>query len=102
MSKLGIQRERQVRERLEKEGYAVVRAAGSLGCIDLVAGKDGFTLAIEVKADAEKYGPFNNFGPSKRKALKDLAIQAHWTAVLAWWPPRGELKWLFPYDWPDP
>lgn len=101
MSNLGIERERQVRERLESEGWAVVRAAGSLGCIDLVAGKRGeLSLAIEVKADREKFGPFNNFGPTKRKALIALAYRAGWKPILAWWPPRGELRWIEPSEWP--
>jgi Holliday junction resolvase len=98
---LGIQRERQVRERLESEGWAVVRAAGSLGCIDLVAGKAGeITLAVEVKADSKKFGPFNNFGPDKRAGLIAFAYAAGWKPVLAWWPPHGELKWLPPSEWP--
>jgi len=97
---LGIKRERQVREELEGEGWAVVRAAGSLGCIDLVAGMAGTTLAIEVKADDEKFGPFNNFGPKKREALLSLAEKAGWEPILAWWPPRGKLRWLEPSEWP--
>src|SRR5215216_84817 len=101
LSKLGIKRERQVREKLEEEGYAVVRAAGSLGCIDLVAGKSSWaTLAIEVKADDEKFGPFNNFGPGKREALLSLAEKAGWVPVLAWWPSRGKLRWIKPTEWP--
>lgn len=101
MSSLGVKRERQVREKLEEDGWAVVRAAGSLGCIDLVAGRRGETLAIEVKADDEKYGPFNNFGPEKRQALISLAGKAGWAPVLAWWPSRGQLRYIFPHDWPN-
>lgn len=79
----------------------MVRAAGSLGCIDLVAGKRGrLSLAIEVKADSEQYGPFNNFGPDKRASLIALAYAAGWKPVLAWWPPRGKLCWLEPSEWP--
>lgn len=43
----GIDRERRVAFSLRAEGWTVVRAAGSLGVADLVAGKDGRTMLVE-------------------------------------------------------
>ncbi len=89
-----------VRRRLEDEGWGVVRAAGSLGDADLVAGRMGQTVVIEVKSDLEKYGPYNNFGPKSRGELLALARKTGWEPWLIYWPPRGNMQWLGPEDWP--
>ena len=71
----------------------VTRAAGSLGCADLVALKDGKRpLLVEVKSSAA--GPYAHFGPAARKRLTETAELAGADAVLAWWPPRGKLLWI--------
>ncbi len=95
----GHQRERQVRDWLTARDWVVVRAAGSLGCVDLVALKAGATpRLIEVKSTAG--GPYERFGPADRA---ELSVNAEWAgaeAWLAWWPPRGKLVWLPEAEWP--
>lgn len=100
----GIKRERQVKAHLEEQGWVVIRTAGSLGCADLVALKRASTAArwsdgllIEVKSTA---GPWDGFGPAARAALRYAARRAGVTPVLAWWPSRGQLTWLYEDDWP--
>jgi Holliday junction resolvase len=97
---------------LETDGWVVIRAAGSLG-IDLVAARDGTCrwpgterwahlhnalLFIEVKSTAG--GPFERFGPGERSQLLELADIAGADALLAWWPPKGELRWIASEEWP--
>jgi hypothetical protein len=85
---------------LERGGWIVVRAAGSLGCCDLMALKDGETpLMVGVKSSAK---PFEHFGPRRRVELSQLAELAGATAWLAHWPSRGELRWLAAREWPEP
>ena len=98
MSRRGHDRERSVKRLLEEDGWLVVRAAGSLG-YDLVALKDGFTpRVIEVKSTAG--GPYERFGPSDRRELVDAAKAAGACAELAYWPPRGQLRWIDSAEWP--
>jgi Holliday junction resolvase len=94
----GTQREHAVRDWLKARDYVVVRSAGSLGCVDLVAMKPGDLRLIEVKASAR--GPFHSFGPAKRADLRQTAEWAGGTGWLAWWPPRGKLVWLAESEWP--
>ncbi len=95
----GHQRERQVRDYLTERDWIVIRAAGSLGCGDLVAGKVGHpTRLIEVKSTAG--GPYERFGPADRALLRVSAEWAGWEPWLAWWPPRGKLVWLPEAEWP--
>lgn len=95
----GIQRERAVKAVLLAEDWWVCRAAGSIGDADLVALKDGHRpRLVEVKSTAG--GPFEHFRPADRADLLFAARLAGAQAVLAWWPPRGRLHWLFPEDWP--
>jgi Holliday junction resolvase len=95
----GTQRERAVRHWLEEHDYVVLRAAGSLGYADLIALRNGGRpLLIEVKATAR--GPYNGFGPADRANLKAYAERAGALATLAWWPPRGKLRWIPSEEWP--
>lgn len=95
----GIQRERQVRDRLLAEDWWVCRAAGSLGDADLVALKDGRRpMLVEVKATAA--GPFHSFGPKDRADLLFAANVAGADAMLCWWAPRRKPVWLPPEQWP--
>ena len=96
----GHNRERAVKARLEGEDWWVARAAGSLGDADLVALKDGKRpRLVEVKSTAG--GPYERFGPCERAALLLAARIAGADAVLAWWPPRGKLRWIWPGEWPS-
>jgi len=95
----GHDRERQVRNWLRDQDWVVVRAAGSFGAGDLVAGRhDQPTRLVEVKSTAG--GPYERFGPDQRNMLIDIAGQAGWHAWLAWWPPRGQLVWIPSDHWP--
>ena len=95
----GIERERRVAFSLRADGWTVVRAAGSLGVADLVAGKDGRTMLVEVKSTAR--GPFEHFPPADRIALLEAAHAAGWEPWLCWWPPRGEQTWIEAEKWPE-
>ena len=96
----GHQRERAVRLVLENEDWWVCRAAGSLGDADLVALRDGTRpRLIEVKSTAG--GPYERFGPAERARLTFAAALAGADAWLAWWPPRGQLRWISAAEWPE-
>jgi len=98
-SRRGPQRERAVRDWLLERDWVVVRAAGSLGEVDLVALKAGQRpRLIEVKSTAQ--GPYERFGPSDRADLNLRALWADADAFLAWWPPRGTLRWIHSSEWP--
>lgn len=95
----GHDRERRVRDWLLERDWVVVRAAGSLGEIDLVALKAGETpRLVEVKSTAG--GPYERFGPAERADLQQRAQWAGAAAWLAWWPPRGQLRWIPSHEWP--
>lgn len=95
----GTTRERQVRKRLEAEGWVCVRAAGSLGPVDLVIMRCGWTpRLVQIKSDAR--GPYQNFRPNDRRELAALALRAGATAWLIHWPPRGEMVWRAAHEWP--
>lgn len=97
----GIDRERRVREGLEREGWWTCRAAGSFGEADIVALKQGqIPKLIEVKSTAR--GPFAGFGPAKREALISAAAKAGALPVLLWWPARKGPYWIHVKDWPAP
>lgn len=88
---------------LEDREWWVARAAGSLGDADLVALKGRpilhRPLLIEVKSSAQ--GPYEHFGPAARQRLLEAANLAGATAVLAYWPPHGELRFIYANEWPD-
>lgn len=95
----GTQREHAVRDWLRERDWVVVRAAGSLGCADLVALKRGERpRLIEVKSTAQ--GPYERFSRRERADLIWHARMADADAWLAWWPPRGRLHWIPESDWP--
>ena len=99
MSQRGHNRERAVRLELENDDWFVTRAAGSLGDVDLVAlRQDRRPRLIEVKSTAG--GPYERFGPAERRRLRFAAELAGADAFLAWWPPRGELRWIHEREWP--
>lgn len=94
----GHARERAVKLLLQNDDWIVVRAAGSLG-FDLVALKAGHTPRIvEVKSTAG--GPYERFSPADRAKLLMAAEMAGAVALLAWWPPRGKLRWIPAEEWP--
>lgn len=99
MSARGINRERRVRDWLTERDWWVCRAAGSLGDADLIALKAGHRpLMVEVKSTAQ--GPYEHFGPKARADLLFAANMAGADCELAWWPPRGQLRFIPSSEWP--
>lgn len=120
----GHDRERDIAAQMWPLGWVVVRAAGSLGEIDLVCTRRNpdfmprggrvhlgrrfvvtQTLFVEVKSD--KLSPYANFSPLDRRELCDVSCKAGALPILAWWPPgrragRGSHKidWIPPWEWP--
>lgn len=95
----GHDRERAVREIYRTRGWWVVRAAGSLGDVDVLALKDGERpLMIEVKSN--KGNPFMHFRPKDRAELRAAAAVAGADALLCHWPPYRDPAWLKPEEWP--
>lgn len=85
-------------DKLRDEDWLVVRAAGSFGCADLVALKDGKRpLLVEVKSTIS---PYSHFLPADRERLRKAAELAGADATLAWWPSRGQLRYIPSYEWP--
>lgn len=96
---LGRRREYQVRDWLADRDWLVFRAPASLGVADLVALRDGSRpRLVEVKSTAQ--GPYERFGPTARERLSGAARLAGGEALVAWWPPRGELRWIREDEWP--
>lgn len=95
----GHDRERAVKAWFEQRDWLVVRAAGSLGDVDLVCLREGYVpLLVEVKSTAR--GPYEHFGPAAREELRLAARIAGADATLAWWPPRGQLRFIPDREWP--
>lgn len=98
-SQRGIQRERDLKNRLLDDGYFAIRAPASLGVADVVALKAGEEpMMIEVKSTTA--GPYAGFGPSDREALSEMAATAGARAFLVWWPKRKEPRWIPEDEWP--
>lgn len=53
---------------------------------------------IEVKSTTRS--PWVAFGPADRQDLVDTAIRFGATPLLAWWPPRGKLRWIEASEFP--
>jgi Holliday junction resolvase len=105
----GTQRERAIVKLLRDDGWVAFRAPASLGVADVIAmranqrlgpGHGAEARLIEVKSTSTR-GPYNDFGPAQRYALREAARQAGAEAWLAWWPMRGELQWIEAELWPD-
>lgn len=96
----GIQRERAVLAHYRDAGYIAFRAPASLGVADVVAMRAGEKpKLVEVKSTHR--GPFHSFGPAARYALIEAAEKAGAEALLAWWPPRGQLRVYGVDEWPS-
>lgn len=99
MSNFGHDRERKLADLLRDDGWFVLRSAGSLGCVDLIAMKLGHqTKFIEVKATTRS--AFAGFPPADRQELLDAAAMAGATPWLVWWPKRKQPVWLAASEWP--
>lgn len=99
MSQRGAQRDRKVRDLLASEDWFAVCARGSHGAADVLAIRAGSTpRVIQVKSTAQ--GPYERFGPRERAELALAARIGGAQALLAWWPPRGRLRWIPEEEWP--
>lgn len=99
MSRRGHDRERAVVAWLRERDWLAFRAPASLGVADVVALKaDQRPRLAEVKSTAQ--GPYEHFGPADRAKLAGAAALAGAEAWLAWWPPRGQLRWIPQAEWP--
>lgn len=113
-SQRGNARENAVARVLRADGWIVGSMRQAAGGGDLIASRlrgdsylgagDGPPLPcaevrlVEVKSTAG--GPYERFGPRDRLAMKVAAGIAGATAWLAWWPPRGDLRWIPSEEWP--
>lgn len=96
---MSARRERQVRDQLEADGWVTIRAAGSLGPVDVAALRRGsFPRFVQVKADARS--PWHNFPPGQRDELAATARRAGAEAWLAWIRPRHPIRWIPSREWP--
>lgn len=95
----GHQRERAVRDWFADRDWVAFRAPASLGVADVVALRDGDRpRLVEVKSTAG--GPYERFGPADRAKLRQAAEMAGAVPLLAWWPPRGKLRFIPAEEWP--
>jgi hypothetical protein len=95
----GIGRDRLVRELLASEDWFAVCARGSHGAADVLAIRVGSRpRVVQVKSTAQ--GPYERFGPAERAELSFAAKLGGADALLAWWPPRGRLRWIPEDEWP--
>jgi Holliday junction resolvase len=96
MSDRGADRDRKVRDLLASEDWFAVCARGSADVVAIRAGS--VPRVIQVKSTAG--GPYERFGPLERNDLAFAARLGGADALLAWWPPRGKLRWLSEDEWP--
>jgi Holliday junction resolvase len=97
-SSTGLKREGQVRKLYEAEGWICVRAAGSLGPVDLVAIRKGFKpIFNEIKATST---PWVTFGRAKRNEMLRICELAGATPMLVYWPAHKKPRWILAKDWP--
>lgn len=96
----GHDRERAVRDLYLSWDWWAMRAAGSLGDVDVIACKEGRRpQMVEVKSTIA--GPFHSFGPKDRADLLFAAELAGADAWLCWWPPYRDPVWLPSHQWPE-
>lgn len=99
MNTFGRRRELKVRDERRAAGWVCHRLHE--GPADLVAFSAGERpQLIQVKATAG--GPFEHFRPAERAELELEAELAGADALLAFWPPRGRLRYYRSHEWPRP
>jgi Holliday junction resolvase len=96
----GSKREHALGDRLEADGWFVVRSAGSHGPVDLTCLKAGERpMLLQVKSD--KGNAYAHFPPRERDELRRVGKQTDADIWLVWWPPdRKPPRWIAPEFWP--
>jgi len=98
-ARFGTDRERKTMDRLADDDWLCVRTPGSKGAMDIVALRVGNRpRLIQVKGTTA--GPFSDFGPAAREALREAGRISGAEVWLAWWPKHGQLHWFPESDWP--
>jgi Holliday junction resolvase len=98
-SRRGIQRERDLVNRLREAGWFAMRAPASLGVADVVALKEGERpRLIEVKSTSRS--AFAGFPPADRAELLEAAALSGADPWLCYWPKHGQPEWIGPDEWP--
>jgi len=82
----GAYYERQLKHKLEKEGWFVVRAAGSKGIIDLLAVRKGESMGIQVKKG-------KRLTLTERKALEELRKASGIKIFVVYFCGRQKVEW---------
>jgi Holliday junction resolvase len=96
---LGKQRELHVRNWLAERDWVVIHTRPGTNFCDIVAIKPGEpTRFVEVKSTAG--GPYEKFRKQDRADLIAISDRAGAQAWLAWWPPRGSLRWIHWTEFP--
>jgi Holliday junction resolvase len=97
----GAQKERELIEMLESEGWLAIRSAGSHGPADIFAAhRLHVPMLIQVKA-GDSGSVFQRFPPIERLALSVMAEQCGVNAYLARWH-RGAWDLIPECEWPAP
>ncbi len=98
----GSKRERQVRDWLTERDWVVIHTRPGTNFCDVVAIKSlgGRTMVRFVEVKSTAGGPYEHFRKPDRLDLLAVAELAGAEAWLAWWPPRGELRWIHSNEWP--
>jgi Holliday junction resolvase len=105
----GNTRELRVMDVLAEEGWLCASRRHIGGAGDVLAirsyvdigsakGEGIDAMLIEVKSTTRS--PWVSFGPKDRQELVDTAISFGAEPWLAWWPPRGKLRWIAPSEFP--
>ena len=96
----GTRRDRQVRDWYAERDWFAICARGSHGCADVLAIRsDRRPQLVQVKSTAG--GPYERFSPQDRAELEFAAELGGADALLAWWPPNGQLRFIPASEWPD-
>jgi len=88
---------------LASEGWlcASRRHIGGAGDILAVTNRTGWPEMQLIEVKSTTRSPWVTFGPKDRQDLVDTALTYGAEPVLAWWPPRGKLRWIRPSEFPS-
>lgn len=104
----GSQRERAVRDWYRERGWLAFRAPASLGVADVIAMRRDSAASLDnviarvhlVEVKATTRSAWVACLPADRERLRAAAELAGAVPLIAWWPPRGELRFYGVDEWP--